>query len=624
MIPILYNKNETDFQNNGIGGLSDAISCIVTEERNGVFELEMKYPVKGKNYKSLGMASIILADPGEGRTAQRFVVYKISKPINGIVTVYAEHKSYRLSHIPVSPFTAENVSAALNGLETHAAEECPFRFWTDKTTSASFKVEKPASIRSCLGGVEGSILDVYGGEYEFDNDIIRLYNHRGQDNGVTLRYGKNILDIKQEENIQNTVTGVYPFWQGGENEYLELPEKVLHAENAGSFPFPRTIVLDCSQDFDEKPTVAQLRGLAQKYITASGIGIPSVSISVSFVALWQTEEYKDIVPLEQVRLCDTVTVEFEDLGVSATAKVVKTVYDVLLDRYSSIELGETRRSLANDIADQRQSIVNQWRELLNQEKEINKKANTTFVEQAVASATEWITGANGGAVVLRKDANGKPYELLVMDTEDIAKAINVWRWNKNGLGYSSKGYNGPYETAITKDGQIVADFIVAGTMLANRIKGGTLILGGPGNGDGVCEVNNASGKKVVGISSEGIEINAGKVNINSSAKDTVIMQFTNTETNPDGTVTKRKTVLTPMGIEVYMQDEYGNKNMMKMAAGSVRGGTFSGTIDDPGGITIGSYLSAGAVYAENGASGSFRDQSGNRVKVSRGIITEIG
>ncbi len=456
MTPLLFTANTTVFNTNGIGALADAVSCIVTEERNGMFELEMQYPITGLHYTEIALSSIILAVPGDGRTRQPFRIYKITKPIRGIVTVYAQHISYQLSHIPCMPFSAGSAGLALAGFKTYAAEACPFEFWTDVTTVGNYSQVIPASIRSRLGGVEGSILDTYGGEYEWDGYTVKLHAARGADNGVTLRYGKNITDLTQEESIASTITGVCPYWAGTDGITVTLPEKVVSSESAANYPYPRTVPLDLSSEFEEKPTIEELRAKAQAYILKSGIGVPAVSLDVSFVALWQTEDYKDIAPLERVRLCDTVTVLFDKLGVSAKAKVISTVYNVLLDRYDHIELGDAKSTLAGTIASTNQTVA--------------EKTSTSFLQAAVDHATGWITGANGGCHVIRKDADGRPYEALMMDDYDIAVAQKVWRWNIGGLGFSRNGYNGPYTTAITQDGRIVADFITAGTLNAAMVK----------------------------------------------------------------------------------------------------------------------------------------------------------
>lgn len=617
MIPILYESNTTNFNTNGIGRLSDAITCIVTEERNGQYEMQMTYPLDGALYNDLQVSRIIWAEPSDGEEEQAFRIYKVSRPISGIVTIYAEHISYQLSCVPVSKYFATSAAAAMSGLASHAAVDCPFTFWTDLTTSGDFSVDAPAGIRSMLGGTEGSILDVFGGEYKWDNYVVRLYAHRGADNGVTLRYGKNITDLQQEENITNTVTGVYPYWQDSDGNYVELTQKVVLSANAGNFPYPRVAVVDCSQEFETQPTQEQLLDWANDYIGKAGIGIPSVSIDVSFVALWQTEQYKDIAPLERVKLCDTVTVEYEKLGVSVKAKVISTEYDVLAERYNSIGIGDAKSTLT-------EQFLSQQQQLNNQQSQINEKPSKSFMEEAIENATNWINGVNGGYVVLHKNANDQPYEILIMDTPDIETAQKVWRWNQGGLGYSASGYQGPYTTAITQDGAIVADFITAGTMLANIIKGGTLTLGGNGNGNGVCQVLNASGTVIVKIDNTGIDVNAGSIDVNSSDEENVVVQCTSTKTNPNGTVTRRKTVITPMGIRSYVQDDAsGTKNVMILEAGSVRAGTFSGTIDNPGTITQGSYMSASRLEAGNGDSGSFMDGSGNDIRVQSGIITSF-
>ena len=460
MKPRLYPENETNFESNGLGPLSDALACTVEENRNGAFELSMEYPVTGVLFDELKHGSIIFAPPNDSSEPQPFRVYGKSTPLSGVVTVRAKHISYQLSHIPVSPFTAGSCAAALQGLKTNAVEPCPFDFWTDKETVATFTVKEPASARSLLGGVAGSVLDVYGGEYEFDRYTVKLHKARGTDSGVVIAYGKNLTDIDQEESIENTITGVYPYYKDTDGNVLELPEKVVSSASAHNFPYPRTVPLDCSQEWQETPSVEQLRAYASAYVKKEGIGMPSVSLKVSFVPLWQSEEYKAIAPAERLNLCDIATVRFEKLGVNARAKVVQTVYDVLAGRYESITLGEASTNLADTI--------------VAQDKAINAKADTSDLEAAAANASAWITGNKGGYVVLRRNADGQPYELLIMDKPTIEEATKVWRFNKSGLGYSSTGYYGTYGLAMTQDGQIVADYITTGTLSANLLRAGVL------------------------------------------------------------------------------------------------------------------------------------------------------
>lgn len=457
MNPILFESTENNFDTNGIGILADAIFCEITEERNGIFELEMQYPITGIHYKEIKTRNIILASPNPVENTQPFRIYRITKPINGIITIYGEHISYDLSGIPVSPFTAGSAAEAMSMLQSSAAIESPFTFWTDKETVATMSVVAPASTRSLLGGQQGSVLDVYGGEYQFDRYTVRLYNQRGMNRGVSIRYGKNLTSLEQDENISSVYTGVYPYWMDNDNNLVTLPEKILNAP--GTYNFTRIMALDLSQEFESAPTEEQLRNRANTYMTANNIGVPKVSLDVSFIQLEQTEEYKNIALLERVELCDTVNVEFPELGVSATAKCVKTVYDVLQERYTSVELGEARTNIADTIADQQQKI--------------EKAPTTSAMQKAINNATNWLTSADGYVIAV-KDDNGTWKEILFLDTPSAETAKNVLRINTNGIGFSTNGVNGPYRNAWTIDGSLVADFITTGVLTANLIKAGVL------------------------------------------------------------------------------------------------------------------------------------------------------
>ena len=275
--------------------------------------------------------------------------------------------------------------------------------------------------------------------------------------------------MKQEENCSSVYTGVYPFWYSEQEGLVQLNEKIVKA--SGTYNFTRIYPLDLSQEWQEKPSQEQLRTRANSYMKANNIGVPAVSLTVSFAQLSQSSEYAKYALLEDVHLCDTVGVEFPKLNVSATAKCIKTIYDAISNKYASIELGESRTNLASTISDQKQAI--------------SDTITKTFMQQAIENATQLISGGLGGFVIMHSSTGGKyPDEILIMDTDDIATAKKVWRWNKGGLGYSSTGYNGPFALAMTQDGQIVADFVKTGTMSANRINGGTLILGGRNNSNG--------------------------------------------------------------------------------------------------------------------------------------------
>ena len=454
MKPILFDKSATAFNTNGLGTL-DAITCTITEARNGEFELEMSIAETALHADQIEMTSIILAKVPDKQDKQAFRVYKITKPINGIFKIFAQHLSYQLSYIPTMPFTitasASACSETLQGLKTNAVEDCPFTFATDVTTVASYSQDVPSSIRSRLGGVSGSVLDQFGGEYSWNNYAVSLLAHRGVTTpSVTLRYGKNITDLNQEENIADTITGIVPYWISSEgDEKVTLPEKVIDSAYASAYPFKRTVPYDFSMSFEEKPTEAQLRAKAQAYMNATGVGIPKVSIKLSFVNLADTEEYKNIAAMQQVSLCDVVGVYFEKLGISTTAKIVKYEYDVLGERYNSLEIGTLRSSLSSTINANSEGI----QALDNNTRRMFKEYSNT-VGQLVDEATAWLTSGDG-YVVATKDENGNWKEILFMDTDDIETATNVLRINQNGIGFSSTGVAGPYTQAWTLDGKMV-------------------------------------------------------------------------------------------------------------------------------------------------------------------------
>lgn len=441
MIPILFPADATSFTTQGFGALTDTISCVVAEERNGEYELEMTYPITGIHFSDIADRDIILAIPSPHRAPQPFRIYRIDSPINGIVTIYAHHISYDLSGIPVRPFTGGvSVSDALNKLVENSVTANPFTIWTDKYVLGDYSVTQPASMRALLGGSEGSILDVYGkGEYEFDGYQIKLYVSRGQDRGFVIRYGKNLIDLKQERNINDVCTGIYPFWKDPEGTQLvQLENYVVNA--AGSFDFTKIKTVDFSDRWEEAPSQAQLLTEAQNYITQNEIGVPKVNLSLQFTELGS---------LEECDLCDIVTVVFERLGIEEQAEIIKIRTDVLLERYTRIEVGTPKTTLADTI-----NIQN---------RELEKVPSLTTIAQTVINQTELITGQTGGyfTIIYDNDPASPTYEKptgwAIMDTPETETCVNVWRFTAGGFGHSSTGWAGPYsDISITMDGQIIA------------------------------------------------------------------------------------------------------------------------------------------------------------------------
>ena len=467
MIPVLYASNTTSFSTFGIGTLTDTISCEVTEERNGLFECLLRYPVDGQHYRQIAKERIIKAKPNDTSEEQAFRIYRITKPMNGVVSVYTQHISYDLANVPVMPFSTESRSPALL-LNQLLSGDSRFTGWTDYSEAKEFSVVQPQSVRSCLGGSAGSMLSKWHGEYEWDNFTVKFHTHRGQDTGVMIEYGKNLTELEQDEDNSSVYTDLLPYavyTVEDEETVVTLPEKTLLITNE-EMTRSKVLIMDFTDRFESgvEITADMLRDVAEAYLEENPLGTTVPTLKISFQPLWKQPEYSAL--LERVSLCDTVSVRHTVLGVSATAKVIQTVYDTLAERYTSITLGSEKSSMITSFSEI-QSSVEQVQETVGHFPKL--------ISSAINNATNRITGQTGGYVVLHTDSeNGQPYELLILDQPSIEAAVNVWRWNVQGLGFSSNGYNGPYETAITADGQIVADFITSGSLIANIIKAGVI------------------------------------------------------------------------------------------------------------------------------------------------------
>ena len=346
MIPILYDHTEIDFTSAGIAILSECISCTVEEELNGTFECEFEYPISGRHYSKIQEGQIIGATHDDSGVLQPFEIYKRSAPIDGKVKFNAHHISYRLSKAVTFPFTAITLAAALTSLASNIVGGTEFSFSTDMAAAGELKIEVPTAVRAMLGGEENTLLQVYGGEFEFNNFEVILHSSRGTDTNVEIRYGKNLSDLTQEIDESEVYNAIVPFWKDSSNATIvTLPELyIAHDTDADLTMMP----LDLSSDFDKKPTVAQLRTKANEKFEAGKPWTPNETIEVDFVALWQTDEYAQYAELQRVHLGDSVSVYYPALGVIANSqRVVKTVYNTLLDRFDEITLNQLRATLAD-------------------------------------------------------------------------------------------------------------------------------------------------------------------------------------------------------------------------------------------------------------------------------------
>lgn len=696
MIPILYQTITEGIvpTHYGIGVLTDCLSCEVEEVRNGLYELKLVYAIQGIHAADIQLGRYIKAKPNFTDDPQIFQIYKIGKAMNGRFEVNAQHESYALSGKLISSGTANNVVTACALLQAQAGG---FTIDTTKTTVANFSITEPSSVKSWFAGKQGSLLDVYGGgEWKYDNFHCRLMNNRGADRGVQIRYGKNLTDLNQDLDCSNLYTHVVSYWKNDTTVVMGTQVATgLSLDNA------KALIIDASSDFEEQPTVSDLDAYSTVYISNHNLTVPTNNITLNFQ---QTGTLVD-----RVDLCDTVTVYFEALDITAKFKCIRTRWDVLAERYIENEFGDTRSNITDTmvsgnaaIAENKaatttlaqqvvtiaetaitgvdveyamnqssttaptsgwsttppvweegyyiwtrtktttpsgvsystpfcissssegpagvgiSSIVEQYylstsdqtptggtwsdtqpawesgkyiwtrsfitwtdsttsyttpilasainsaNELANSKRRVfittpvppydigdlwiheekilfcntAKAAGGTFddddwmavdtidsvtLEDAIANATAWISGGNGGYVLIHRDSSGRPYELVISDTENItANTAKVWRWNLNGLGYSSTGYDGTFTTAITADGRIVADFISTGTLDAQNIEvrnlnatmftGAVIQLGGYQNQDGTLVLKNAQNATIGVLDTNGMEFFGETVN----------------------------------------------------------------------------------------------------------------
>ena len=506
MKPILFDSNVTSFANkNGLGRI-DAISCTVTEERNGQYELEMEVSIDDEHYGDIQEGRILYCRHDETTDMQPFDIYYISRPLNGVVTVLAHHVSYRSMTTVIDPFEATSIadvfSKLANKMIGNYSVLSPFTFWTDKITVGAYKTIIPKTLRSILGGEEGSVLDVYGtGEYEWDKFTVKLHAQRGTNTGITIRYGKDLLDVNKVTDMSSLWTGIVPYWQGttiGDDDepyVVMLPEKYINASSTIGLPYRMYLPVDLSDRFDGMPSESELRAAANAYISENFKSTIPTSIDVSFVNLASYDEFKDVAPLQRLKLCDTVTVKYDKLGVANTAKIVKTVFNVLTEKYDSMTLGEIGKDLTTTMT----SGIKQ--EIQSLDNKIHRSTNemTSMMQGMIDEQTELIRGGAGGYIVMPADANGKPQEILAMNTDNVNTATNVLRVNYNGIGFSSQGINGPYNSAWTLDGKFNADFIQTGTLNANIIKAGV--------------ISDAQGNNSWDLSTGALTMTSGSINI---------------------------------------------------------------------------------------------------------------
>ena len=464
MIPILYPENETAFTGNGIGRLHQTVSYDADEVLNGLDEITLYYPDDGDYAADITERRFIMLKPSEVRDPQPYKIYSVTVDAETHqMTIRGQHRSYALTGYPVAPFSVTGIVPALSGLVSNCMVTNGFTFWTDIVNSASmFRVEQPASVRALLGGIRGSILDTFGGEFEWDNTTVKVHARRGADNGVTIKYGKNLQKFNNERSNDSFYTGCVAYYKTDETT---VTGNVQHIDDYSSYAEEKIFILDATDQFDneEIPTVEQLDAIAANYIVNNNLGLPfKDTLTVNFVQLWQTLEYEDIAPLERVSLGDTVHVKYKNFDVSM--RVIETHYDGIAGRYTEMVLGAKKATLKETISDPISAEFTG---------EITQVVSN--MSQAIIDATNTLAGGTGGYIVYKFAADGTPEELLILDQPTIDAAVNVIKFNKNGFGFSTTGYSGVYTNAWTIDGRLNADFIRTGHIDGSLITAASIL-----------------------------------------------------------------------------------------------------------------------------------------------------
>lgn len=466
MIPILYEEGETSYATNGLGRLSDAISCVVTQVAGGEYSLELKYPLDGVHADEITGNRIIYANPEINKPPQPFIIREIDKTLKDQIKVTARHRAFDLSFYACAEFgSAESngmtISQALTTISTNTAaiQTFPFTFVAVPTTSGDawatttqeFKSEEPLSVRELIGSEEGRLINVFGGEIEYDDFVIKVHEQRGADNGVTYRYGKNIKDISERINLDDLYTHAFSYWKGtsssstntDEGSYYVVRGSTIQALDPGyseMFPTQRTLIIDASSDFEEAPSPADLNEYTNWYIESNKVGQPTVTITVDIVDLAMAEEYADISSLELVNLYDTVTVFFPVFGINIKQRVSKVVFNVLREKNDSVTIGATNVVLADILANTQRNIIRSKRDLRSWADKCSERANRATC------------GWYGGNIKKNYDSGTHNQEsMYIMNSDDEESATKVIKAGGSGLGISTDGTEGEYSYMLDFD-----------------------------------------------------------------------------------------------------------------------------------------------------------------------------
>ena len=351
MIPILFNYDATNFETHGIGDLMETIACEAVVNSEGEYELELQYPADGQLIGSLTINNIIVAKVNDHGNWQAFRIYGISKAVNRLVTVKCQHLSYDLACVPVIHFSDTVCSSALRDLKNQAVGDIanPYTFYTDipdselpKNQDQEFKMEESMTLRAALLDGDDSIYGCWDGDMVFDNYNVSFLRVAGADRGVLIEYGIDMIDMEQEENISEMITGVFPYWKGREEGDESDEDKIVYGSvqyASGTFQRQRVVPLNVTEYYPNNtsaPSVAEIEQTARDWMAANKVGEPIINLKIT---------YADLPKNKDIRLYDAITVRFVKIGIDVKSKVISYKYDVLKERCIEIEVGSVKPSI---------------------------------------------------------------------------------------------------------------------------------------------------------------------------------------------------------------------------------------------------------------------------------------
>ncbi|WP_050322574.1 phage tail spike protein, partial [Streptococcus equi] len=453
MIPVLYEAKETKFRTFGLGEIADAYEVRVTRERNGNYSLYIKYPLDGVFASVFKEELKIKSDAGRRTKWQTFEINRVLRNSKDHIEIFARHISMRTQDIALKPFVSGSSIDAESALEVwrdNLVGDDTFDVKSDILTLGSFnwEVDKIGNARGALGGVAGSILDVYGGEYEFDNRTIILHKQMGRKAPTVLEYGRNIVSVEEERLLDGNYTSIYPYvrytpqpkpqeeasgkphigeQEQPEEQLVTLPEFILDGQYLDLYAQRRIQMVDLSSHFNDdkkEPTVEEIRKLAQKYLKDNNVGAPKISIEVDYIDLSQTLDYQDFRVMEEVELCDIVPLYYPKFGITTeTEKVVEIVYDVYTDSNHTIKLGTIGQSISKSLT----GGVTQRIETL----ENNQKVITNNQQQFELNLPKYLNDLNGTKIWYEKPDDNVEHKIGDFWFEKNGKYQRTWVWDGN-------------------------------------------------------------------------------------------------------------------------------------------------------------------------------------------------